>query len=236
MRTKIFWKQRIIEYISANTRGMVITIDSPNTIEQQFRGHLDANFSLAYNELLDEDILIEHIIGHLKYHILDTDNKKDKIRYYLRLTDEDIISPLLTPSDEELKGLTLVFDSVSERKLPNQGIYYYCRKNDDVSFWVVLIKHTPITKAMRVILGSFTDDSSRISRIKRAMILAAKLSDDGKFVRKNAEDLDQKACGNNRIPSKCAFDIFVHEDILEVAGQKGLSKIYEQKKIRPKTD
>ena len=66
---------------------MVFAIDSPNTIEQQFRGHLDVNFSLAYDELLDEDILIEHINGHLKHHILDTDNKKDKIRYYFTITN-----------------------------------------------------------------------------------------------------------------------------------------------------
>ena len=89
-------------------------------------------------------------------------------------------------------------------------------------------------KTTKVILGSQLDGSSRISKIKKATKLVSQLNDHGEFVRKNVEGIEQAACGNNRIPSKCAFDVFVREGFLTITGRKGLSKKYKLAVIKKK--
>ncbi len=41
------------------------------------------------------------------------------------------------------------------------------------------------------------------------------------FIRKWVENIEQKACGNNRLPSRSAFHIFVHLKWLVITGRKG---------------
>jgi len=207
-----------------------------NEIEGQYSRFIDENYSMAFQELKNEGILNERNVGCYHETSLYIIQKKDKIRYYLRMTPNDVRAEIIKPSPEELKGLEIIFDSSSVRKYPNQGIYYYCKKIEENDFWVVLIKHSPNQKTTKVILGSELDNSSRISKIKRATKLVSKLSDNGEFVRKKVEDIEQAACGNNRIPSKGAFDVFVHEGFLVVTGQKGLSKKYKLNVIKKRTN
>ena len=65
-----------------------------------------------------------------------------------------------------------------------------------------------VGKAYRIILGSFKDPQSRIDRIWKATTKIGKANPDG-FRRKQVENIEQEACGNNRLPSKAAFDVFV---------------------------
>ena len=232
----IFWKQRILEYLVARSRHIVYKTSFENEMERQYSRFIDENYYMALQELKNEQILNERNVGGYHETSLYIIQKKDKIRYYLRMTPNDVRVEIIQPSPEELKGLEVVFDSSSERKYPNQGLYYYCKKTSVPNFWVVLIKHSPNKKATKVILGSELDDSSRISKIKKATKLVSKLATDGEFVRKNVEDIEQAACGNNRIPSKCAFDVFVHEGFLIITGQKGLSKKYKLNTIKKKID
>ncbi len=235
-QTVIFWKQRILEYLVARSRHIVYRTSFEREMERQYSRFIDDNYHLALQELRDEEILYERNMGGYLETSLYIIQKKDKIRYYLRMTPNDVRAEIIQPSSKELKGLKIIFDSSSERKYPNQGIYYYCKKIKDPTFWVVLIKHSPIKKATKVILGSNLDDSSRISKIKRATKLVSRLNNHKDFVRKKVEDIEQAACGNNRIPSKCAFDVFVHEGFLEITGQKGLSKKFRLATIEKKTD
>ena len=66
--------------------------------------------------------------------------------------------------------------------------------------------------------------------------MVSKLANNEEFVRKKVEDIEQAACGNNRIPSKCAFDVFVHEGFLTITGQKRLSKKYKVNLVKNKND
>lgn len=236
MQTVIFWKQRILEYLVARSRHIVYRTSFENEMEKQYSRFIDANYNVALEELKSEDILHERNMGGYLETSLYIIQKKDKIRYYLRMTPNDVRAEIIQPTSAEMKGLKIIFDSSSERKSPNQGIYYYCKKTDDPNYWVVLIKHSPIKKATKVILGSELDDTSRLSKIKKATKLVSRLNDNKEFVRKKVEDIEQAACGNNRIPSKCAFDVFVHEGFLDVTGQTGLSKKFRLATIKKKTD
>lgn len=234
MLTVAFWKQRILEYLVARSRYVAYKTTLEGEIERQYAGSINTNYYAAWEELKEEGILCERNVLGYPQASLYLVQKKDKIRYYLRLSPCDMRAKIIRPTPEELKGLKIIFDSSSERKYPNQGIYYYCKKTDNPNFWVVLIKHAPNKKATKVILGSQLDDSSRISKIKRATKLVSRLSGHAEFIRKNVEDIEQAACGNNRIPSKCAFDVFVHEGFLVITGQHGLSKTYKLATIKKK--
>lgn len=231
VRPVLFWKQRIVEFMTARSRYLTYSTQKETEIEKNFTSHIDENFYVALKELIDNGIIHERNMGNMIGHTIDVLKKKDEIKYLLRLDENDTKAELIVPTDEEFGDYKLVFNNASERKYPNQGIYYYTTSKKNPSSWLVLIKHNPIKKAMRVKLGSLDDDESFISRIWKSTKLASQLSQDSKFVRKNVEDLDQQACGNNRIRSKCAFDIFVYLGKLEICGQKGLSKIYNLKQI-----
>ena len=231
MHDKLFWKQRIIEYIASRTK-YVTHITYGSEIEDQFTGHIDPNYHPALDELIRDGIVEKFEQDGKIGHSLDVEKHRDKIIYLLRADNDEHKAALIKPTIQEFKGLILKFNNASERKYPNQGIYYYCVKEADPTCWIVLIKHTPSKKAMRVILGSFDDKESRLSRIWAATKLAWKLYGESPIVRKNVEDLEQKACGNNRIPSKCAFDIFVHIGRLRIDGQKGLSKQYKMIQLK----
>jgi hypothetical protein len=53
------------------------------------------------------------------------------------------------------------------------------------------------------------------------------------FIKKNIEDADQEACGNERQYSSAAFDILEREKIIEEFSHKGRSKIYCLTGYRP---
>ena len=90
----------------------------------------------------------------------------------------------------------------------------------------MLLKTQILGNAKRLILGSFNDANSRIMKIWDAtLVISEESNENGKFIRKQVEDVE-KACGNNRQPSKAAFDIFVKTGLLKIIGKKGNSPIY----------
>ncbi len=64
-------------------------------------------------------------------------------------------------------------------------------------------------------------------KIWRATLKVSKINKDKSFIRKWVENIEQKACGNNRLPSKSAFQIFVHLGWLQVTGKKGNINYYK---------
>ncbi len=55
------------------------------------------------------------------------------------------------------------------------------------------------------------------------------------FRRKQVENIEQEACGNNRLPSKAAFDIFVFKKWL-IEEKKGKSIFYKLNTITSKKE
>lgn len=103
----------------------------------------------------------------------------------------------------------------------NRGFYYFCTKTDDPNYWIVLIKTKPNTPPYRIILGSITDKNSCIMKIWNAILKISKINKGESFIRKWIENIGQKACDNNQLPSMSAFHIFVHLKWLEIASRKG---------------
>ena len=58
-------------------------------------------------------------------------------------------------------------------------------------------------------------------KIWRATLKVSKVNKSEPFIRKWVENIEQKTCGNNRLPSKSVFQIFVHLKWLEITGRKG---------------
>jgi hypothetical protein len=117
----------------------------------------------------------------------------------------------------------------------NQRTYHYYTKNTDDNFWIVIMRKEKETQAAedKVILGSFNDYDSRISRIWRAAQVAGSRAPEGKFVRKWVEDLDPESCGNNRIPSGAAFRLFKKLGLIELVETKGKTEYYRLTSAKP---
>ena len=81
-------------------------------------------------------------------------------------------------------------------------------------------------KPYRIILGSLKVRDSRISKIWRAVQKVSKINKGEPFIRKWIENIEQKACGNNRLLSRSAFQIFIHLGWLEVTSKKGNTVYY----------
>lgn len=96
-------------------------------------------------------------------------------------------------------------------------------------------KTKPNNRASRIILRSLKDPDSRITKIWNATLQAASNADNEPFIRKRVEDIEPKACGNNRLPSKAAFDIFVYKKWLTKV-LKGKKTLYKVNTIKSKKD
>lgn len=132
---------------------------------------------------------------------------------------------MIRPTDEEYQGLKEIFRDASKKGYKNIGFYYFCTKIDDPNFWIVLIKSKPNQLSRRIILGSITDKNSRIMKIWDAVLEISKKCNGESFIRKSVENIEQKACGNNRQPSRAAFQIFVHLRWLKIV-KRGKRTIY----------
>ncbi len=125
------------------------------------------------------------------------------------------------------KNLRQEFKDASTRGYTNRGFYYFCTKIDDPNDWIVLIKTKPNARPYGIILGSLEAKDSRISKIWKATLKVSKINKGEPFIRKWVENIEQNACGNNRLPSRSAFQIFVHLGWLKVTTQKGNIKFYQ---------
>lgn len=224
------WRRRILEYFMARGNHQ-FRCSTKEKIFDFFGSNTDANTDIAFATLLQNGLIITANSKGKKYYTIDFEKSNEIHRILIEESDEEKFE-MIQPHEEEFKELTLVFTSASNKRNPRQGVYYYCVKQDDHSYWVVLLKSRIIGKAKRLILGSFNDASSRILKIWSSTMLVSEESNDGKFIRKQVEDIE-KACGNNRQPSKAAFDVFEKIGLIKVVGKKGNSPIYIRTGIKP---
>lgn len=231
MRPTAEWKQRIVMYLPARGGGYeAYRVSGKEEIFRNFGSHVDLNADIAFLELLQEKILLHVNSGFKSYYVLDFMDKKDEIRRILRGETEKGKAELVQPDESETNGLKLIFTKSADPKLLHRGNYYYYVKENDESSWVVLQKTQINTTAYRIVLGSEKDANSRICSIWKTTVGIGK-ENNRLVIRKQVEDQNQKACGNNRLPSKAAFDIFMHKGWISEMGRKGRTITYRLNKL-----
>ena len=227
MKSVAEWKHRIIKIlINRGTYTTSYKILSHPSFIASFGDALDTTSQKAYEELLKSKIIEEYNSNNKIYYSLNFAERTEEIEQILKNEPIDEKSDLIIPQ-EELIGLKERFRDASSRGWPNRGFYYHCTDSSDINFWITLIKTRPAIKPYKIILGSTQDKKSRIMRIWKGVVKVSKTNNGEPFIRKWVENIEQEACGNNRLPSRCAFSIFVYLGWLDIVKIKGQSKFYK---------
>jgi len=227
------WKRRIVKFfVMRSYFGNSYRITNEAELFRQFASNYERNTQTAYEELLGEGIIEEIKVNPKTFYTLNFTQKAQEIEAIIKNEPFEEKSHMIKPEPHEFKGLREEFRDATSRGWPNRGFYYYCTKIDEPNYWVVLIKTKPNVKPYKIILDSITKKDSRIMKIWRAAVKVSKINKGEPFIRKWVENIEQKACGNNRLPSKAAFQIFVHLGWLEVVTRKGNTVYYKITKER----
>lgn len=206
-----------------------IRCTSRSLILARISGTSDQNAERAFDELLNENLL-ENVHGEFITINLD---KRDVIDEILNAEPEERLDRS-QPLKDKLGEYRFMFAVQSKWEYSNQRTYYYYTRLDDPSYWIVITKKKGGGSDDKIVLGSFDDADSRVSKIWRATNQAARRQPDGKFVRKWVEDLEPEACGNNRMPSGAAFRLFRELKLIELVETKGKSEFYRLTGNQPK--
>jgi len=198
-----------------------------------FGSHKDTNTYIAWVQLETDGLILHCISKGDDYYTIDFIDKQNEIARIIDSDELDSKSEIMQPDESEVDGLEYHFLEKGYRAYPEQSRYYYYTKKEDESDWICLHKTKPNNRASRIILGSLRDPSSRISSIWNATIQASKEAEGEPFVRKRVEDIEPKACGNNRLPSKAAFDVFTYKKWLSKIS-KGKKSLYKVNTIKSK--
>lgn len=231
MRSVIEWRRRILEYLGANGNHQM-RATTKEIIFATFGDHVDANTHIAFTTLLQDNLIIKTTSGKKEFYTFDFSKSKEIGHIIFEEINEEKME-MVQPQKDEFDGLALVFSSTSEKKNPRQGLYYYCVKKGDHTDWIALQKTKIIARAKRIVLGSFNHPNSWISMIWVAVLTISEQNADKKFNRKEIEDFDPKACGNNRQRSKAAFDIFERFGLIKPVGKRRNSILYERTDLKP---
>ncbi len=222
------WKVRIVKiFVFRSQSNTIYNVVNADKLYQQFADNFEKNTQTAYEQLLSSKIIERIQIDKKTFYALNFTEKSSEISQMIKSEPFMEKSGLIQPTDKEFRGLKEEFRYVSSRRWPNRGFYYFCTKTTDPNSWIVLIKTKPAVVPYRIILGSTTDKKSRIMRIWKAVLKVSKIHGDAPFIRKHVENIEPKACGNNRLPSKSAFHIFVELKWLRVVNRKGNTVYYQ---------
>ena len=228
------WKRRILQYFVDRSFYGKYKVTRKEEVFESFGSHLDANAYVAFMALEQENLILHYTSNGDDFYTVDIFDKKAQI---IRLIDEenlDTKSEIMQPDESETEGLQHQFTTRGFRTYPAQSSYYHYTKISDDSDWITLHKTKPSGKAYRIILGSLKNQESRISRIWKATLKIGTSNSDG-FRRKQVENIEQEACGNNRLPSKAAFDVFVFKKWL-IEEKKGRSTFYKLNTVTSKKE
>ena len=191
-----------------------------------FAGSFERNTQTAYEELRAAKIIEKYKESPETFYTLNFSEKSQEIEFIIKNEPFEEKSSIIKPTTNDFKDLVEEFRDASSRGWPNRGFYYFCTKTTDPNYWIILIKTKPNVKPYKIILESIKSKDSRIMKIWRATLKVSKINKGEPFIRKWVENIEQKACGNNRLPSRSAFQIFVHLGWLEVTARKGKTVYY----------
>jgi hypothetical protein len=191
--------------------------------------HYENNLTIALNTLVDNGILLR----------LETNKRKKFIVNYERLNDAQIIlndsrnwvydSKLKKEPESinqyfsEPEGYIFWFN-IDEQPRRKRSIYnLYHKKTDDLDFAAQIItqKYSKILH-----MGSLRQNNSNISKLWRACQELSKTKK-GAFILQDLQDMERKACGNNRQRGKISLAIFKKLEYIVENGRKGNSTLFK---------
>lgn len=168
-----------------------------------------------------------------KYYTVNLDKRSVIEKIISEEGDEEL--DLTQPVRDGLNGYRYEFAIPSNWKYSNRRVFYYYTKNQDHTYWVVEVRGKSVNKSREKIpLGSFNKFDFKISCNWRATQLIAKESKDGTFVRKDVENVEPTACGNNRSPSGAAFRLFQRLNLIQLFEDRGNKEVWRLSGLRPK--
>jgi len=223
------WRFSILRFFNPG-KNYHISVTKENVFDN-FGRHINDDTIKAFDSLVKEEFLIPVYSNNRIFYSINPDKINqitDELNYTFTSQSE-----ALQPYDRNFKNLNFQFETERDKAIPNKGKYFHFTKNDDSSFWVTIIISKQGKKTKTLKMGSLNDPNSRLSRILKSVNTYTNTSSKKTFVRKNIEDIDQRACGNERQYSTAAFDIFEHEKIIGEFSHKGRSKIYYLKGYKP---
>ncbi|MDH3856195.1 MAG: hypothetical protein OES27_08765 [Nitrosopumilus sp.] len=230
------WQKRILQFfVDRSGFGRIYRVTKKDEVLDSFGSHKDTNTYIAWVQLETDGLILHYVSNGDDYYTIDFIDKQNEIAKIIDNDELDSKSKIMQPDESEVDGLEYHFLEKGYRTYPEQSRYYYYTKKDDESYWICLHKTKPNNRASRIILGSLRDQNSRISRIWTATLQASKDAKNDPFLRKRVEDIEPKACGNNRLPSKAAFDVFNYKKWLSKIS-KGKKTLYKINTIKSKKE
>lgn len=223
------WKKRVVElFMLRSPPNRLYKALSGDEILSWFGRYDGDKLKEAFESLINDKVIIQSSSGEKRFYQLNLWEKSAEIRNLIRREPFAERAARVKPNAVYFNGLKEMFTRATERAWPNRGTYYYCIKEDDTDYWLVLIKTKPtITKPDRIVLGSLKERDSKISKMWRVVIKVWKKNDKEPIWKKMAEDEDQTIFGNNRQPSTCAFQLFEHLKWIKEIGKKGNKMLYQ---------
>ena len=217
-----FWKKRIIEKFIERSSRQTYRIRDVSEILNSF-GRIELAANDAWEQLFEDELLVKNMVGGIEYIFLNPNKQLEIVRYFNQ-EPVDEVRARLEPSVADFKDLERRFEVTTEKAWPNQGTYYLCTRVGNPMYWMALFRSKPHKKPTRIKLGSLKDPESRI---RKMWSVIRDLGENGSiFYKKKAEDLDQKAFGNNRQPGTAAFSIFSHLGWIKAVERRGSRVFY----------
>lgn len=216
------WKKRIIEKFIERSAYERYYITDTSDILGSF-GTIEYAANIAWEQLLSDGLLVSDQIAGRSAIFLNP-NKQLEIIKYFNQEPVDEVRAMLEPPPATFKKLDRRFEIVTENAWPNQGTYYLCTQVGDPTFWVALFRSKPDKKPTRMNLGSIKNADSKLAKMWHIIYDLGKR--ETSFYKKQAEDLDQSAFGNNRQRGVAAFGIFQRLGWIKEVERHGKKIIY----------
>jgi hypothetical protein len=198
-----------------------IRCSSKRYVLEQLQATNEPNASIAWDELV-RDNYIEAVDKN--YFTINFDKRADLM--ILATQDSELELAKAQPLESDFADLDYRFASGGEWKYSNKSYFHFCVKQDDPTYWIVLVKNKGVGKPGRLHVGSTQNQQSRLSRIWAATKKAADQSTDKTFIQHDAEALNLKACGTGRRISRAAFEIFREYGLIRAVGKRRRGTLY----------
>ena len=216
------WKKRIIEKFIERSYPTFYYITDPQQILDSF-GNIEFTGNTAWEELLNDEILVSSIIDN-RHAIHLNLNKHLEIRNYYNTEPVEEVMARLQPPPSTFEGLEQRHIVVTENAWPHQGTYYLCTLIGNPASWVALYRSKPNKGTTRMNFGSLQDRDSKITSMWNTIRGLGRR--EPIFYKKQAEDENQQAFGNNRQPATASFNIFCYLGWIREVERRGKRVFY----------
>ena len=127
------YKKTIVEYfVSRSPHSISYKVRNERDIFKRFGNRNVKEMQEAFNQLVEEKIIITEMSKDTRYYLLDFIDKPSEIREILRKEPFIERAKLIKPEKNYFEGFDNIFNRVTERAWPNRGTYYYCIKKENL--------------------------------------------------------------------------------------------------------